>query len=374
MRIEELGEQEADGGGEGERSIGSVRGGNTGLLDAKRAVVGIGGRILFYPTLVYNVMRNMLESEFHWWDQIDEFLLLGAVPFPSDVPRLKKLGVCGVITLNEPFETLVPTSLYHAHGIEHLLIPTRDYLFAPSFGNISLAVDFIHKNATCGRMTYVHCKAGRGRSTTIVLCYLVQHKQMTPTAAYQYVKLIRPRVRLASSQWKAVQDFYHLIVQKAGGRSIYTEGLIVQSPVALSTKDFVDFDDSSFEVVSRSEIDGYDRNMEGRNAGQAELNLANRVQITAQAALARLSYFYPLIVQKNAGRAIYFDDSSFEVVSQSEIDEYDRNMETCNVGNAIWGLAYRVQITGKASLARLYYSWNRSLPRRNSSRTIIPVT
>ncbi|CAA3022264.1 dual specificity phosphatase DSP8 [Olea europaea subsp. europaea] len=42
-----------------------------------------------------------------------QFLLLGAVPFPKDVPRLKQLGVGGVITLNEPYETLVSTSLYH---------------------------------------------------------------------------------------------------------------------------------------------------------------------------------------------------------------------------------------------------------------------
>lgn len=45
-----------------------------------------------------------------------QFLLLGAVPFPKDVPRLKQLGVGGVITLNEPYETLVPTSLYHVHN------------------------------------------------------------------------------------------------------------------------------------------------------------------------------------------------------------------------------------------------------------------
>lgn len=104
---------------------------------------------------------------------------------------------------------------FQAHGIEHLVIPTRDYLFAPSFADISRAVQFIHRgffpfnlilesgvgvnpsfnvffffgaemqflcvllvyfgtdNATCGKTTYVHCKAGRGRSTTIVLCYLV---------------------------------------------------------------------------------------------------------------------------------------------------------------------------------------------------------
>ncbi|XP_071721499.1 phosphatidylglycerophosphate phosphatase PTPMT2-like [Rutidosis leptorrhynchoides] len=178
-------------------------------VDAKRALVGAGARILFYPTLLYNVFRNKIQSEFRWWDQVDQFILLGAVPFPKDVPRLKQLDVGGVITLNEPYETLVPSSLYRAHGIDHLVIPTRDYLFAPSFVDIDRAVNFIHMNATRGKTTYVHCKAGRGRSTTIVLCYLVEYKNMTPASALEYVRSRRPRVLLAPSQWKAVQEYKH---------------------------------------------------------------------------------------------------------------------------------------------------------------------
>ncbi|EXC28683.1 Protein-tyrosine phosphatase mitochondrial 1 [Morus notabilis] len=226
MRIEELDEVDSD------RNDG-VYGTQIVSVDAKRALVGAGARILFYPTLLYNVLRNKIETEFRWWDEVDQpvllaadqaaglcfclvaqkadaeivFLLLGAVPFPKDVPRLKRLGVGGVITLNEPYETLVPSSLYYAHGIDHLVIPTRDYLFAPSHVDISRAVEFIHRNASCGRTTYVHCKAGRGRSTTIVLCYLVEYKNMTPAAALDYVRSRRPRVLLAPSQWKAVQEF-----------------------------------------------------------------------------------------------------------------------------------------------------------------------
>nr|ACU20332.1 unknown [Glycine max] len=199
MKIEELddGECSRDHEEKFERQIVSV--------DAKRALVGAGARTLFYPTLLYNVLRNKIEAEFRWWDQIDEFLLLGAVPFPKDVPHLKKLGVGGVITLNEPYETLVPSSLYRAHGIDHLVIPTRDYLFAPSFVDINRAVQFIHQNATCGKTTYVHCKAGRGRSTTIVLCYLVEYKHMTPATALEYVRSRRPRVLIT----KADLEGYH---------------------------------------------------------------------------------------------------------------------------------------------------------------------
>jgi len=41
-------------------------------VEVKRALVGAGARILFYPTLLYNVLRNKIEAEFRWWDQIDE--------------------------------------------------------------------------------------------------------------------------------------------------------------------------------------------------------------------------------------------------------------------------------------------------------------
>ncbi|XP_065024032.1 phosphatidylglycerophosphate phosphatase PTPMT2-like [Musa acuminata AAA Group] len=213
------------------------RGGEIAKVKAKRALVGAGARILFYPTLIYNVIRNKVQAEFHWWDEIDQFLLLGAVPFPNDVPRLQQLGVRGVITLNEPYETLVPSSLYMVHGIDHLVIPTRDYLFAPSLVDIYRAVDFIHRNASCGRTTYVHCKAGRGRSTTIVLCYLVQHKNMTPTAALEYVQSIRPRVLLAPSQWKAVQQYSQCKLEFPAIRSPRSTDLLTGDEVLISEVD-----------------------------------------------------------------------------------------------------------------------------------------
>lgn len=51
-----------------------------------------------------------------------QYVLLGAVPFSSDVPHLKQLGVRGVVTLNESYETLVPTSLYQVNKYLHLIL------------------------------------------------------------------------------------------------------------------------------------------------------------------------------------------------------------------------------------------------------------
>ncbi|XWS38622.1 hypothetical protein CRYUN_Cryun19dG0146400 [Craigia yunnanensis] len=262
--------------------------------DAKRVLIGAGARALFYPTLLYNVVRNKIQHEFRWWDRVDEFILLGAVPFPTDVPRLKEIGVRGVITLNEPYETLVSTSLYQNHGINHLVIPTRDYCFAPSLTSICQAIDFIHRNASRGQTTYVHCKAGRGRSTTIVLCYLVHYKQMTPVAAYDYVRSIRPRVLLASSQWQAVQEFYYHKVKKVGFQS-HMADLVFRTSGSAPSRDLLAFDDGSVVVVTEADLDGYNQSLESGAMGStiwADVSVVCRVRVAGQAALARISWLW----------------------------------------------------------------------------------
>lgn len=290
MHIEELKGGEVGGGEEENSCPGSDSRGIVGS-DAKRVLIGAGARALFYPTLLYNVVRNKLQAEFRWWDKVDEFVLLGAVPFPTDVPRLKEVGVRGVITLNEPYETLVPTSLYQSNGIGHLVIPTRDYCFAPSLNDICRAVNFINENALNGTTTYVHCKAGRGRSTTIVICYLVHHKQMTPDSAYEYLKSIRPRVLLASAQWQAVQEYYYFMVKKAVVYSHLTN-LIMKPPCSAASHDLLAFDEGSVVVVTESDLEGYDANLQSGAVGNeiwADLSVVYRVRVAGQAALARIS-------------------------------------------------------------------------------------
>ncbi|KAL8253691.1 hypothetical protein R6Q59_031912 [Mikania micrantha] len=287
MYIEELKGVDESSGGWGDKIVSSG-----GASDSKRALVGAGARALFYPTLLYNVVRNKFDAEFRWWDQIEEFLLLGAVPFPSDVKRLKDLGVHGVITLNEPYETLVPTSLYRAHGIDHLVLPTRDYLFAPSLDDICNAVNFIHGKMLLKQATYVHCKAGRGRSTTVIICYLIQHRHMHPDAAYAYVRSIRPRVLLASAQSQAVEEYYHLKVKKMQFLSNIWSGISSQSyskPLMFhppAAADVFTFDDGSVVVITKADLQGYEYDDERHGSGGQIWSLVCRV---GAAALVRFS-------------------------------------------------------------------------------------
>lgn len=48
-------------------------------------------------------------------------------------------------------------------------------------------------HASEGRKTYVHCKAGRGRSTTLVVCYLIKYFGHSPEEAYTFVRERRPQ-------------------------------------------------------------------------------------------------------------------------------------------------------------------------------------
>ncbi|CAK9199313.1 unnamed protein product [Sphagnum troendelagicum] len=286
-------------------------------ITAKRAVVGAGARVLFYPTLLYNVVRNKLQPEFQWWDQIDQYLLLGAVPFPSDVVRLKDLGVQAVVTLNESYETLVPTAVYQGHGIDHLVIPTRDYYFAPSFTKIRNAVKFIHDHAQRRETTYVHCKAGRGRSTTVVLCYLVEHRGMTPVDAYQYVRARRPRVLLATAQWLAVQEYSRRI-----------HGVIMAQSLPIVSEPSSLIPSSTTETPSAKYIRNSNDNMGGLN----------------------------------------FADDLPVLVTNADLAGYQGIQDAGLVGNQIWhdlGVVYRVRfiatrrVVNAMSVARASAAWAR---------------
>uniref|UniRef100_A0A0E0A548 Dual specificity protein phosphatase DSP8 n=1 Tax=Oryza glumipatula TaxID=40148 RepID=A0A0E0A548_9ORYZ len=163
---------------------------------AKEAAVGAMARALFYPTLLYNVVRSKVQAEFRWWDEVDQFILLGAVPFRRDVPRLQKLGVYGVITLNEPFETLVPSSIYVQLEVSY----DTECSSAEIFSLVGLITLLFLQEITC-LLPHLWILV------ELLISYIVKYKNMTPSTAFEHVRSKRARVLLTRSQWRVVQDF-----------------------------------------------------------------------------------------------------------------------------------------------------------------------
>jgi len=64
---------------------------------------------------------------------------------------------------------------WEMRGVRFHWIPMRDYTESAAVNEYEKAVAFINDVATnSGKSVYVHCKAGRTRSTTVVVCYLMQ--------------------------------------------------------------------------------------------------------------------------------------------------------------------------------------------------------
>lgn len=168
-------------------------------------LIWIKRQAVFVPTLGWNVLLGRVLRVRRWWDQVDDHVVLGALPFARDVPGLTSLGVGAVV--NTCAEYAGPQAAYEAAGIEQLHVPTIDFT-PPTLEDVRLSLELMERQAEAGRSTYVHCKAGRARSATIVMCWLMLRNGWTPEEAQQFLLSIRPHVNPRLAERAVVREFY----------------------------------------------------------------------------------------------------------------------------------------------------------------------
>jgi atypical dual specificity phosphatase len=169
-------------------------------------------RMLYWPTLSYNYLLARIFKVRSWWDHVDKQVILGARPFRRDAKRLREAGVTGVVNMCE--EYFGPMREYERLGIEQLHLPTIDFTH-PLEEHVEKGAAFIEKHVSQGGTVYVHCKAGRARSATIVLWWLVRYRHMTPAEAQQHLAkyrahinprvYLRPVIQALYADWLAEQ-------------------------------------------------------------------------------------------------------------------------------------------------------------------------
>jgi len=181
-------------------------------------VAGMFARFTFLPTLAYNVAMERVSSR-SWYDRIDNKVILGALPFRSDYTKqmVEKENIKGVVSMNEDYELALfshQSEGWSKLGVEFLQLSTTDIFSAPSQSKLERGVQFISEvtGRPGGGSVYVHCKAGRTRSATLVGCYLLDklknNENSSPELAVQIMKEVRPHVLLHSKQWQAMRDFH----------------------------------------------------------------------------------------------------------------------------------------------------------------------
>lgn len=174
-------------------------------------------RLLFVPTLGWNLLLARVLHLRHWWDQIDAGVYLGALPLARDVPQWAALGVSAVVNMCEEYAG--PEAAYRHAGIEQLRLPTVDFT-SPSLDQVQRGVAFMNDQLARGRGVYVHCKAGRARSATVVLCWLVATRGMSPEAAQAWIRTRRPHVHPRLARRAVVRQFCAVLEQRPSSGSV----------------------------------------------------------------------------------------------------------------------------------------------------------
>jgi len=178
-------------------------------------------RLSFLPSLGLNVVLEKVAGR-PWWSRIDNRVVLGALPFRGQNAQqiVDDESVKGVVSMNEDYELKAFSNLgpeWANLGVKFLQLPTTDMFTSPSQDHLQTGVQFIREvvseNPT-GSSVYVHCKAGRTRSATLVGCYLMEEYGHTPEEAVAFMEDKRPHIWLGSKQWQALRDYHKDVILK----------------------------------------------------------------------------------------------------------------------------------------------------------------
>lgn len=175
------------------------------------------GDLIYEISILDSRIRAFIsQKRWPWFNQITENIFLGAIPLKNlNHPKIfKGKKISSILSLVEKKETIKKTLLstpvkidfWKKNSFNHLHLSTKDR-YPISIENLKKAAFFIHQNVKKNKKTYVHCTAGRARSTMSILAYLMKYQKMSLKDAFNLIKSKRSIVLLNPSQRKALVEF-----------------------------------------------------------------------------------------------------------------------------------------------------------------------
>ncbi|KAK4266402.1 hypothetical protein QN277_027332 [Acacia crassicarpa] len=133
--------------------------------------------------------------------EIEKGLFLGSVGAAANKDALKNLGVTHVLTVAN---TLIPA---HPNDFVYKTLNVVDRQDVDIKQYFNECFDFIDESKSLGGGTLVHCFAGKSRSVTIVVAYLMKTRRMSLSQALEHVKSRRPVASPNSGFIRQLEDF-----------------------------------------------------------------------------------------------------------------------------------------------------------------------
>ncbi|KAH9821109.1 hypothetical protein DFH28DRAFT_1079211 [Melampsora americana] len=136
----------------------------------------------------HNHHNSSSTSSFKISTIIPEFLYLGPEPIePSDFERLKSLKIKRILNVAVEVEE-IPKGKEFEFIEKYTKIPLRDFVEEVGVqAGIDQANSLLDDALLHSSAVYVHCKAGKSRSVTIVLAYLIHRYKISLKESYAYV-------------------------------------------------------------------------------------------------------------------------------------------------------------------------------------------
>lgn len=116
--------------------------------------------------------------------------------------EFRKLGVSFEVNLSQENNELPPKEI----EIGYAWLPVTDG-YAPTQEQLTMGTCLIDTVINMGKVVYVHCRNGHGRSPTLVAAYLMRFGGYKMEDAINFVKEKRPEVHIEAVQIDALEKF-----------------------------------------------------------------------------------------------------------------------------------------------------------------------
>ncbi len=190
------------------------------LIPLFAAVYLLRKRFIYEVTLpIGYILYKRDPKKYPSFNKITDQVYLGRIPLKNrgDIKALTQAGITAVLSMVEKFENHTPTLFsdpvtpqdWSKLHIRQLQIESRD--FSPlHVSSIEKGVQFIESMVEQGKNVYVHCKAGRTRSSAIIVAYLVKNfpeRFSSVEEAIEFVRSLRPIITLSHDKVVRIKDY-----------------------------------------------------------------------------------------------------------------------------------------------------------------------